>query len=372
MSEPASPPDRPTWRDRWLGWRNRRLADSAFQRFSWANPLTRPIARQRSRQLFDLVSGFVYSQVLYACVKLKLLELLQPGPLDAATVAGKIDWPVPEAERLLKAAASLQLLERFSGERYGLGIHGAALLGNAWITRFIEHHDILYADLVDPLPLLRGDVAETGLQRYWAYARSAAPGELAADATADYSALMAGSQRAVSAEVLNAYDFGKHRRLIDVGGGKGAFLEAVAERHPNLELVLFDLPGVVAQAERNPRIRPVGGSFFTDPLPEGADVVTLVRIVHDHDDEPVVRLLSAIKRALPPGGVLVVAEPLAGTRGAEPVTDAYFNIYFAAMRSGRTRSGAAIGALGKQAGFGRFHIVQTRNPLLADLVLLHD
>ena len=70
--------------DRWVAARNRLLAAPAFQRFAVSFPPFRPIARQRSRQLFDLLAGFAYSQVLYATVKLGLIEMLAERalPLD--------------------------------------------------------------------------------------------------------------------------------------------------------------------------------------------------------------------------------------------------------------------------------------------------
>jgi demethylspheroidene O-methyltransferase len=67
---------------------------------------------------------------------------------------------------------------------------------------------------------------------------------------------------------------------------------------------------------------------------------------------------------------LVIAEPLSGVRRTEPVTDAYFNLYFAAMGSGRTRTASELQALGKQAGFAQFRQIRTRNPLLVGIVVL--
>ncbi|MCC7280468.1 MAG: methyltransferase, partial [Chromatiaceae bacterium] len=50
--------------------RNRLLASPAFQRWAVDFPLTRPIAQRRARALFDVTAGFVYSQILFACVRL--------------------------------------------------------------------------------------------------------------------------------------------------------------------------------------------------------------------------------------------------------------------------------------------------------------
>ncbi len=60
------------WLDRLRARRDRLIADPKFQRWSLANPLTRPIARRRARAALDLTAGFVYSQALFACTQLKL------------------------------------------------------------------------------------------------------------------------------------------------------------------------------------------------------------------------------------------------------------------------------------------------------------
>ena len=61
------------WFDAIPRWRERLLTSPAFQRWAEANLLTRWIARRRATQVFDLMAGFVYSQVLLACVRLGLL-----------------------------------------------------------------------------------------------------------------------------------------------------------------------------------------------------------------------------------------------------------------------------------------------------------
>ena len=58
-----------------------------------------------------------------------------------------------------------------------------------------------------------------------------------------------------------------------------------------------------------------GGDMHRDPLPEGADLVTLVRVLHDHDDAAVRALLGRLRQAMPPGGTLLIAEPMAGLPG---------------------------------------------------------
>ena len=362
-------------RDRLLARRDRWLANPSLQRWLARFPLTRRLAARRAAALFDLCAGFVYSQVLFACVRLRLFEALADGPrsVDWLALRSELD---PEAARcLLDAAVSLGLFERRGENLYGLGDLGAAMLGNPAVAAMVEHHETLYADLADPLAMLRGARDAQRLAKYWPYATAARPESLTGDEVDAYTSLMAASQPLVAQDVLAAYDFGQHRCLLDVGGGDGTFIAAVAERCPGLQLQLFDLPAVVERARDRlaarglaGRVRCTGGSFATDELPQGADVVSLIRILHDHDDPRVLTILRAARQALGAGGTLVIGEPLAEAAGDGSMRDAYFGIYLRAMGSGRPRSARQLGEMLEQAGFTDIRQIRTIRPLLAGVV----
>lgn len=368
LPAPAAPAG---WLARLRGWREDLLASARFQHWAAAFPPTRPIARRNARAAFDLVAGFVYSQVLHACVQLELLPRLRGRPATCAELAVELDLRPDALTCLMRAAASLRLVEDRGDGRFGLGEAGAALLGNPGAIAMVRHHAVLYRDLADPVAMLRAERGSTGLARYWAYATAAAPGELSGGRIDDYTALMAESQGLVASEILGAYPLARHRVLLDVGGGDGSFLRAAAARWPGLELRLFDLPAVVerarprfAAAGLEQRARLFGGDFRRDALPAGADLVSLVRVLHDHDDDVVLRMLRAVAAALPPGGRVLIAEPMAGTRGAEPMGDAYFGMYLFAMGSGRPRTIAELTQLLDAAGFEAPRQYATHVPLL--------
>ncbi len=363
------------WRERWLAWRDRCLASPTFQRHAARFRPTRAIARKRASQVFDLVAGFVYSQVLLACVRLALFDVLAEGPQKLDALASRLGLEGDAAERLLAAAIALKLVERRSGSRYGLGVLGAPLVGNPGLAAMIEHHSLLYADLADPVALLRGN-APGRLAAYWPYAGLPDPAQAAGDEVAPYSALMSASQPLVADAILDAIDLGKHRCLLDVGGGDGSFLVAAAARAPQLELQLFDLPAVAALATRRfiaaglqARAQATGGSFLVDRLPGGADLATLVRVLHDHDDARAMTLLRAVREALQPGGTLVVAEPMAETPGAEAMGDAYFGFYLLAMGRGRPRTSVRLAEMLAAAGFEAIRSLATAQPLQARLLV---
>src|SRR5579871_2488296 len=106
--------------ERLRSWRSRLIADARFQRWAATSPLTRRLARRNARALFDLCAGFVYSQILNACVKLEVCELLRVGSKDCETLAARMGLSVPAARRLLKGAASLRLLRALPGDRFAL------------------------------------------------------------------------------------------------------------------------------------------------------------------------------------------------------------------------------------------------------------
>jgi demethylspheroidene O-methyltransferase len=156
----------------------------------------------------------------------------------------------------------------------------------------------------------------------------------------------------------------------------GGWVSALAERHPQLSLQLFDLPPVAALAQAQiasrglaDRITTFGGSFTTDALPGGADLATLVRVAHDHDDRTVLTVLRAIHQALPLGGALLLAEPMAQTDGQPSSSDPYYHFYLMAMGSGQLRTPQALSALMSEAGFTHIELVPNPMPLHAQLLV---
>lgn len=333
-----------------------RLAGSRrFQAIAARTPLLRRIARHEGNALFDLVAGFVNSQVLMALVELRVLHLVQPAPLEPRTLAHLCQMPQPQMQILLQAGAGLGLLRR-SGNSYGLTLRGASLLAVPGLESMIRHHRALYADLADPVAFLRGG-QQTELARFWPYVFGAS-GAVDPEVTATYSALMADSQALVAEDTLRMVDLRGVRHLMDIGGGTGAFLSAVGAAYPDLSLTLFDLPVVVAGAtarlaqtgmQSRTTIHP--GSFRDDPLPAKADAISLIRVLYDHDDSTVAQLLAKVHGALPAGGRVIVSEPMSGGATPDRATDVYFAVYTLAMQTGRTRSMDEIATLLTAAGF---------------------
>ncbi|MEM1190167.1 MAG: methyltransferase [Pseudomonadota bacterium] len=351
--------------------RDRMLGDPAFHRAVLRFLPTRWVARRRARELFDITTGFVYSQVLAACIELNLFERLEAGPASTAVLAAEFGIEREALSRLLAAASELRLLQRSGDEVWRLGDLGAASLGSPGIAAMVRHHHLLYADLANPLDLLR-DRSSSRLGEFWRYAAS--PGTSEAENAAHYSDLMAQSQSFVADDVLTHLALWGRERLLDIGGGSGVFAAEALRRFPDLRATVFDLPDVAALAAQRFARAGLGerglampGNMFEDPLPRDADVISLVRILHDHDDEPVRQLLAAARAAIRSDGFLVVAEPMAETPAA-PGVGAYFHLYLWAMRSGKPRSARRLRELLEEAGFADVQERPSFQPLLVRIL----
>ncbi len=363
-------PDNLTLKTRWVMRRNAILGSAKFQRWASRTPIIRAIARRRAAAQFDLIAGFIYSQILMAFVQADLIAFLN-GHLRSFDEISDFTALEPDAtDRLLRAGQSLQIAASPQPGLWTLGEAGAPLSANEGAMAMIRHHHLLYADLADPLALLsKNRSEETALSAYWTYASK----DNSQEGATGYSALMAATQPMVSQQIIDAYDFSAHKRMLDIGGGSGAFSAAIAAAAPNLQLGIFDLPEVIAEAQK--RIASAWsidfhtGSFKEATLPSGYDLITLVRILHDHDDSVAEALLTKVFAALPKGGRLLIAEPMAGSASATRMGDAYFGLYLWAMGSGRPRSAEETKKMLIKAGFRAIKPVKTALPIITSALV---
>ena len=370
----------PSWRERWLMRWDQWLSSPDSYRWALGNPVGRWVMRRRAQQLFDLMAGFVHSQVLLACVRLGWFETLLAQPRTLAELQAPSGLPADSLQRLLRSAISLGLLE-LRGQHYALGPLGVPVASHPGLRAMIEHGAAQDAQpavalLPQAVPLNGREVTERDPSGRHLTERDFSQPQPDAAQWARYSELMARSQRFLIEELLAAYDFGRHRVVLDVGGGQGGWVMALARHAPALELMLFDLPDVaelarerVQQAGLSQRISCHGGSFRQDTLPRGADLITLLRVAHDHADEAVLELLGAIHQALPAGGHLLLAEPMAEPGGQPSRSDAYFHFYLLAMGRGRLRTAAELSELIGRAGFAQVRTLANPVPLHGSLLL---
>jgi hypothetical protein len=266
------------------------------------------------RRLTEL-GDFVIPFSIRVVSELGIADQLVAGPRTVDDLAAATGAHAPTLLRVLRALARHDLFEELEDERFALTQMAKLLLSGGssslraaypYLTAEIEawvHADWSVRTGGSAFEHVHG-------QRYYDYL-AAHP-----DHSVRVDRMVHTLNAVVGRSVIQAYDWSGIATLVDVGGGDGAFLAFVLAQHATLRGILYDLPHVLERAPEvlrragvEERCTIVGGSFF-DGVPAGADAYLLKTILHDWPDERVLVLLREIRRAIAPGGRLLLIEPL--------------------------------------------------------------
>lgn len=152
-------------------------------------------------------------------------------------------------------------------------------------------------------------------------------------------------------------------RLLDIGGGDGTTARALAEVNPQLEITLFDLPGVAGLAETQSadvsRIRTVQGDVFTDPFPEGFDAVLFSHIFEVFSGAEIVRLARKAHDVLSPGGRVLIYGFTPPADESDGIYSSRLALYLTALSTGKgmTYPAEDYESWLREAGFVDVHTV---------------
>ena len=182
------------------------------------------------------------------------------------------------------------------------------------------------------------------------------------EAAALFQAAMVALGGDVIEPIATGYDFGDLGVVVDVGGGHGGLLSAILAHHPGVKGILFDLPEGIAAASAGlggplPRCELVAGNFF-ESVPEGADVYLMKKVLHDWSDDDAVRILINCRRAMAPGGRVLVAETLVPPGNtADPIK--VMDVNMLVVTGGRERTADEFAALFARADLAAGRILPT-------------
>lgn len=134
-------------------------------------------------------------------------------------------------------------------------------------------------------------------------------------------------------ELVHQIDLTGVKRVLDVGGGSGAYSMAFAVAKRDILSTVFDLPTVIPLAQRyikadglEKRIDTVMGDYNTDELPSGYDLVFLSAIIHSNSSEQNIALFKKIYKSLNSGGRIVISDFIMDDDRTSPAFGAFFSL----------------------------------------------
>ncbi|HKI21498.1 MAG TPA: class I SAM-dependent methyltransferase [Isosphaeraceae bacterium] len=327
--------------------------------------------------ILDLLEAFRRSKTMFAAVSLGVFDTLERGPMSLAGLAETLSLNHDALERLLDACVGLQLLER-AGVLYKNTPAAAAYLckqSPARLTGYLNYSNAILWKLWANLE----DAIREGTNRWqqtfgWdgpifsSFFKTEA-------AMREFLMGMHGQGLLSSPHVVAAFDLGRFRRLVDLGGATGHLAIAACQRYPGMKAVVFDLPEagplareIVGASPAADRIEVKAGDFFVDALPEG-DLYAVGRILHDWTEAKVLSLLNRIFDRLPSGGALLIAEKLIDEDRTGPRWAHMQNLGMLLYTEGKERTLSDYKTLLHQVGFSDVNGSTTPTPLDAVLAL---
>jgi SAM-dependent methyltransferase len=267
--------------------------------------------------IMKIAMGFMATKHLNVASEIGLFEALATGPAKLERIAAQTGAPTRTVKIILAAMVGLGLIE-WQGDDYRNSEAAAAFLAGQPgpdlrpVLRFWDQISYpVWQDLAEAVRTGEGQAQFDKFDNAQQQVFSVGVEALTAP---------------VAAALAETYDFSRHSRVLDVGGGTGSFLVAVLRRHLRLRGTLFDLPGACAVARQRlakepegTRIDVVAGDVFKDPLPDGHDALIVANTVHVFSAAHNVDLLNKMRAGVQPGARLLLADFWTDASGAEPL-----------------------------------------------------
>jgi ubiquinone/menaquinone biosynthesis C-methylase UbiE len=317
--------------------------------------------------MLQMMSGFWISRGLWIAAKLGIADLLKDGDKSVEELAAATETHPGSLFRVLRMLASVGVFEQKGEDRFAITPLSELLLSDA------------------PFSLRSGIIAEMGEVHYDSWGNilhSVKTGEIAFDnkfgmnvwqyfekdpaKAQNFNKWMVDSSASVGQPIVEAYDFGKSQKIIDLGGGLGSMISAILKANQNLSGVLFDAPSVIEKAKDylaangvSDRCETIGGNFF-EAVPEGGDLYYMRWIIHDWDDDLSIKILKNIRQVIPADGKLLLLEAVVPDDN-KPHFSKFMDLIMLAMTGGCERTAKQYEALLEKAGFKVTNVIPTNS-----------
>ena len=317
-------------------------------------------------ELTAAIRGFQESRILLTALELDVFSAVGAGA-TAAEVAKRCRTDRRATELLLNALVALEVL-RLKGDRYESAPAAARYLtagGPDDAREALKHNLSLWTTWSSLTAAVReGHVALRAEMR-----------ERGDDWTVPFIAAMHRGAAARAPAVVEAVGAGSVKRMLDVGGGSGAYAIAFAQANPELRAVVLDLPtvlpitqGHIDAADLAARVTTRPGDLTRDQLGDGFDLVFLSSICHMLGPSGNLDLLKRSARALAPGGRVVIQDFILEPERTRPKQAVLFAInMLVGTEAGGTYTALEYTTWLQDAGLSGVHRLKMPGP--ADLMV---
>jgi SAM-dependent methyltransferase len=268
------------------------------------------------------IKHFMNSRAVLTAAELDLFTELDRHPATAAELAARLLLHERATTRLLDCLVANGLLAKSDG-RYHPAEQAAALSARhpETILPSVLHLNHLWgrwSHLTESVRLGQNPHREPDKRREGARLKA-------------FIGTMHVVGRELSHNIAQAYNLNRFTRLLDIGAGAASYTIAFLQQNPRMRAVLFDLPEVIPLAKRRlrdaglqDRVELAAGDFYQDELPSGCDLALLSAIIHQNDPAQNLDLYRKVRRALAPGGVLLIRDHIMNEERTEPADGALF------------------------------------------------
>jgi hypothetical protein len=318
-------------------------------------------------RLSALIDGFWAVPVISAAAQLEIPERLAAGPKDSRTLARETGAHASSLQRLMRALETLGLCTAVAGGTYALTDTGQLLRADSPESlrgRALHTGDMLWKQLGDLY-----DQVKTG-----ARTKAFPTGSEGFDALKNdpvrlhkFQTNMAEGSRRAARAAMRVYDFNPFAKMLDLGGGYGGILAELLRAYPHHTGAVCDLGYLERGALEYLSLAGVGqrsnfvqGDFFAS-VPDGYDLYLMKYILHDWNDEHVLRILRNVRAAVGNRSRLLVIEQIVPESLTTSVTDQDIIRADLVMMSvgGKERTAAEYRALFADSGWNLSSIVPT-------------
>ena len=323
-----------------------------------------------SQEVMQMLTGKWIAQAISVASTLGIADLLTGGPQTVEQLAAATGTHADSLYRLLRALASLGIFAQTEGGRFALTPLAECLRSDApdsirnWARMLgLPLFWQSWGELLHSVKTGEGGLKKAfGAPNPFAYL-SQHPGDAKV-----FDGAMNDMSRNHGPSIARAYNFGKFRKIIDVGGGHGALLMSILRQYAGPRGVVFDLPHVIqgtqaaiAAAGLSQRCETAAGDLFAS-VPSGADAYLMRSIIHGFNKERALEILQNIRRSIQPEGRLLLVEFVVPA-GNEPSLGKLLDLQMLVMsESGRERTPAEFKELLEDGGFRLGEIYPTASP----------